>query len=347
MNERYDTCKLDSTKCPEPFPVQYSTLLSCALQDRILTKYHFNGLPLCEFSYRGMNDSYLVKDLSSQYIFKIYRHTWRNLVDVESEIELLQYLKANGASVSFPIADKQGNAIQTICAPEGERYAVLFSYAEGSSLMADMTREQSLIAGRELAKIHVLTKNRQLKNQRSQLDLSALLDSSFFMIEPFIDDKNHDLTNLREVILKLKGKFASVALNELDYGICHGDFHPANYHISECNEITIYDFDSCCVSYFAYDIATFYYWIVRFYKNAKKIMASFLRGYQEIRKLSEPESALLPYFGAASFIWMIAIQCSNSEIFSYFVRNNIKNKTIGNLKKFVDEHCGVSGQEFL
>ena len=339
MNEPHDTCKLDSTKCLGPFPVQYSTLQSCALQDKILTKYHFNGLPLCEFLYRGMNDSYLVKDLSSQYIFKVYRHAWRGLVDVESEIELLQYLKSNGASVSFPIADKQDNAIQTIVAPEGERFAALFSYAEGSSLMSDMTIEQSRIAGREFAKIHMLTVNRQLKNQRSQLNLTGLLDSSSFMIEPFIDDKNNDLTNLREVIMKLKKKFTSVALNELDCGICHGDFHPANYHISERNKITIYDFDSCCVGYFAYDIATFYYWIVRAYKNAKRIMGSFLRGYQEIRKLSELEIALMPYFGAASFIWMIGMQCSNCEIFSYFVRNNIKNNTIRNLKRFVDEHC--------
>jgi len=339
MNEPYDTCKLDSTKCLGPFPAQYSTLQSCALQDKILTKYHFNGLPLCEFLYRGMNDSYLVKDLSSQYIFKVYRHAWRSLVDVESEIELLQYLKSNGVSVSFPIADKQGNIVQTICAPEGERYAALFSYAEGGSLMADMTMEQSRIAGKEFAKIHMLTKNRQLKNQRSQLGLTALLDSSSFMIEPFIDDKNNDLTNLREVTVKLKDKFSSVALNELDYGICHGDFHPANYHISERNEITIYDFDSCCIAYFAYDIATFYYWIVSAYKNANKIMGSFLRGYQEIRRLSELEIALLPYFGAASFIWRIGMQCSNCEIFSYFVRNNIRNNTIRNLRRFVDEHC--------
>lgn len=119
MTERYDTCKLDPAKCLEPFPVHYSTLLSCALQEKILTRYHFDGFPLCEFLYRGMNDSYLVKDLSSQYLFKVYRHAWRSLVDVESEIELLQYLKANGVSVSFPIADKQGNAIQKICAPEG------------------------------------------------------------------------------------------------------------------------------------------------------------------------------------------------------------------------------------
>jgi len=339
MNEPFDTCNLDPAKCPEPFPVHYSTLLSCALQEKILTGYPFNGYPLCEFLYRGMNDSYLIKDLSSQYIFKVYRHKWRSLVDVESEIDLLQYLKANGASVSFPIADNKGNAIQTICAPEGERYAALFSYAEGSSPLTDMTVEQSRITGKEFAKIHILTKNRQLKNQRSVLDLITLLDSSSLMIEPFIDDKNNDLTNLAEVIMRLKEKFASVALDELDYGVCHGDFHPANYHISEGNEITIFDFDSCCVGYFAYDIATFYYWIVRTYKNARKIMGAFLRGYQEIRKLSELEIELMPYFGSASFIWTIGMQCSNCEIFSYFVRNNIKNNTIGTLKRFVDAHC--------
>lgn len=339
MNERTDTCKLEATKCLKPFPVQYSTLLSCALQENVLTKYCLSGFPTCVFFYRGMNDNYLVKDSDSQYILKVYRHQWRNFMDVESEIELLQYLKVNGVSVSFPIADKKGNAIQTISAPEGERYSVLFSYAGGDSPMADMTAEQSRIAGKELAKMHMLTVDRQLKNQRSHLDFTALLDNSFLKIEPFIDDRKNDLTNLKEVIVRLKKKLASVPLNRLDRGICHGDFHPANYHISEGNEITLYDFDSCCVSYFAYDIAAFYYCIVRSYKNSKKIMGAFLEGYQKIRKMSELEVTLLPYFGAVSFIWMIGIQCSNFEVFSHFVRNNIRSNTVGNLKKFVDKHC--------
>ena len=339
MNELNDTCKLDTAKSLEPFPVQYSTLLSCALQEQLLIKYRFNSFPLCGFLYRGMNDSYLVKDLDSQYILKIYRYHWRNFVDVESEIELLQYLKANGVSVSFPVADREGNTIQTIHAPEGERYAVLFSYAGGDSPMADMTVEQSRIAGKELAKIHMLTTGRQLKNQRSNLDLMTLLDSSFFIIEPFIDDRNNDLTNLKEVIVRLKKKLASVPLDKLGQGICHGDFHPANYHISESNEITLYDFDSCCISYFIYDIATFYYWVTRSYKNANKLMCAFLGGYQEIRKLSKLETGLVPYFGTVSFIWMIGVQCSNFEVFSHFVRNNIRSNTVGNLKKFVDKHC--------
>ncbi len=326
-------------KNDKSFPVQYSTLSSCALQEKILIKYPLNGLILCEYLFRGLNDNYLVEDSTSKYIFKVYRYNWRNMEEIEAEIELLQYLKANGVSVSIPVPDRDNNLIQKIYAPEGVRYAVLFSYAKGESPLARITSEQSHITGRELAKIHSLTINKRLKNRECYLDIRSLLDKSFLSIEPFIDDRHDDLKNLNEIINNLKLKFESISLNDLDFGICHGDFHPANYHISDSNEITIYDFDSCCCCYFVYDIASFYFSIIRFYKDTEIIMKDFLEGYQEIRGLNKSEISLIPYFGAVSFIWMVATQCSNFEIFSHFVRNNIKRNTVVNLKKFIDDHC--------
>ncbi len=321
------------------FPVQYSTLSSCALQERILTKYPLDGMVLCEYLYRGMNDNYLIKDSSSKYIFKVYRYNWRNLEDIESEVELLQSLKSDGISVSFPIPDKEGVFIQKIYAPEGLRYAVMFSYAVGNPPLAGMTPFQSNIAGRELARIHNLTEYKRPKNRRCRLDFISLLDDSFFVIEPFIDESLEDLRNLGEVVEKLKRKINSIPLDELDFGICHGDFYPSNYHLSDKNEITIFDFDSSCCSYFIYDIASFNYSVMRFYSDAEKITGAFVEGYQEMRKLKELEIGLIPYFGAISFIWTIATQCSNFEVFSHFVRNNIKRNTIGTLKEFTDRYC--------
>lgn len=330
---------LNATGAAETFPAQYSTLSSGALKERILTRYTFKSEAQLEYLYRGLNDNYLVRDTDSKYILRIYRHNWRNLQDIESEMQLLQYLKANGVSVSFPIADKEDNLVQEIKAPEGLRYAVLFSYAKGTPPLNAMSPSQSRNAGRELAKIHSLTINRRLKNNRCHLDVIAVLYESFYAIKPFIEENPEDLRDFEEIIHKLRVRFEEVSLSDLSFGICHGDLYPANYHVSMNDEVTLFDFDACCCSWFVMDVAAFCHVSTQFYNNAEQVNTAFLEGYQGIRNLSRVEIDLIPYFGAVNYIWVLGTQCSNFEIFCHFVRTNIKRNIIRNLKKYVEEHC--------
>jgi Ser/Thr protein kinase RdoA (MazF antagonist) len=323
----------------EIFPVQYSTLSSSALTEKILSKYPFMHKVHCEYLYRGLNDNYLVRDAASKYILRVYRLDWRNWEDIESEIELLQYLKANGVSVSFPMADREGSLIQKINAPEGLRYAVLFSYAKGAPAITSMTLSQSRNAGKELARMHTLTSNRRLKNNRCHLDIISLLYESFYSIKPFIEDRPEDMHDLEEIVNKLKTRFEDLSLDELSFGICHGDFYPSNYHVSTNDEVTLFDFDACCCSWFVLDLAGFCYVSTQFYKNAEQVNAAFIEGYQELRKLSKVEIDLIPYFGAVNYIWVLGTQCSNFEIFCHFVRTNIKRNIIKNLKQYVESYC--------
>jgi len=319
--------------------VQYSTLSSGALQEIILSKYPLANIVQCEYLYRGMNDNYFVRDSCSKYILRVYRHDWRNLKDIESETDLLEQLKSNGISVSIPIPDKTGNVIQKIYAPEGLRYAVLFSYAKGNAPLTEMSSNQSQNIGRELAKIHSLTINKRLKNNRCHLDINDLLHQSLFAIKPFIEERDEDLIILEEIVNKLSSKFDKISLSDLSFGICHGDLYPSNYHFSAVDEVTLFDFDACCCSWFVMDIAAFCYMTTQFYKNDALINRAFIEGYQEIRKLNETEIDLIPYFGAVNHIWVLGTQCSNFEIFCHFVRTNIKRNIIRNLKKYVDTYC--------
>lgn len=321
-----------------PFPVQYSTLSSEALKQRILSRYVFRHAIRCDYLYRGLNDNYVVIDADSKYILRVYRHNWRNLRDIETEMEILQYLRTNGVSVSFPISDRKGSLIQQIDAPEGLRYAVLFSYAKGEPPVAELTRNQSLHTGRELAKIHNLTVNMRLRNSRCHLDIISLLNESFYAVKPFIEDRRDDLAIFEDVTEKLKTKFESISLDGLPFGICHGDLYPGNYHFTGSDEVTIFDFDACCCNWFISDIAAYCY-AVQSFKNAGEIINAFLEGYQETRKLSALEIELIPYFGAVSHIWVLATQCSNFEIFCHFVRTNIRRNIFRNLKKYVDKYC--------
>lgn len=319
--------------------MQYSTLSSGALQEIILSKYPLDNIIQCEYLYRGLNDNYFVRDSHTKYILRVYRHNWRDLKDIESEMELLDQLKSNGVSVSFPIPDKTGNIIQKIYAPEGLRYAVLFSYAKGNAPLSEMTLNQSRNIGRELAKMHSLTINRRLKNNRCHLDINAMLHQSFYAIKPFIEDWEDDLKILEEIIKKLSSKFDDISIKDLSFGICHGDLYPSNYHFSVSDEVTLFDFDACCCSWFVQDIAAFCYTTTQYCKDDRKINKAFIDGYQEIRKLNKTEIDLIPYFGAVNYIWVLGTQCSNFEIFCHFVRTNIKRNIIRNLKKYVDKYC--------
>ncbi len=329
----------DTAQPTEVLPVTYSTLSADALTTRVLSGYSLDAPVQCEYMYRGLNDNYLVRDSRARYVLRVYRHNWRDLSDIEAEIELIQFLRSEGVGVSFPVPDRGGNVIREICAPEGTRYAVLFSYAEGCSPLPKITLQQSRTVGRELSRMHRVTINKRLGNNRCYLDTTALLYRSFHAIRPFLDDSREDLLKLDEVVSRLAVKFERISLDDISFGICHGDLYPSNFHVADNGEVTFFDFDACCCSWFVMDVAAFCYAASQTYKDADKVNTAFVEGYREIRTLSAYEVELIPYFGAVNRIWVLATQCSNFEIFSRFTRMNIKYNIIGNLKRYVEKHC--------
>jgi Ser/Thr protein kinase RdoA (MazF antagonist) len=329
-----------ATRSAEILQVTYSTLSPDALTRQILSGYPLDEPIQCEYMYRGLNDNYLVRDAGTRYVLRVYRHNWRDLRDIEAEVELIQFLKSKGIEVSFPLPDKDGTVIREIDAPEGNRYAVLFSYAEGRPPLPGITMQQSRATGRELARMHSVTINKRLGNNRCHLDTTALLYRSFNAIKPFLEDDGEELQKLDEVVSRLAVKFERISLDNISFGICHGDLYPSNFHISAEGKITFFDFDACCCSWFVMDIAAFCFASTQTYKRAAKANVAFLEGYGEIRDLNTVELELIPYFGAVNRIWVLATQCSNFEIFSHFTRMNIKRNVIGNLSKYVERNCG-------
>ena len=331
---------VDTGEPEEVLPVTYSSLSAEALTRQVLSRYALNSPVRCEYVYRGLNDNYLVKDSHTKYVLRVYRHNWRDLQDIEAEIELIQFLRSEGVGVSFPVPDKNGTMIRQIGAPEGIRYAVLFSYAEGRPPLPQITIRESRATGEELSKMHRATVNRRLGNNRCHMDTTALLYESFHTIKPFLEDSTEDLRQLDEVVSRLAVKFERIPLNNISFGICHGDLYPSNLHISSSGKVTFFDFDACCCSWFVMDIAGFCYAATQTYKYAAKVNKAFLEGYRELRSLNAEEVELIPYFGAVNRIWVLATQCANFEIFSHFTRTNIKHNIIGNLKRYVEENCG-------
>ena len=288
------------------FPVEYTTLSSKALLDTVIEAYAFPEATSICFIKRGFNDTYLISTDKTDFILRVYKYNYRSSESIETEIKLLLHLHKNNVSVSYPIADSKNHYIQTINAPEGKRYAVLFTYAKGE-VIRKLSIEQSFLLGIDCAKIHKLTCNLSLGTCAQDYELNSQFSKTLTVLKPILHkfpEELNILTKLQDDFLRI---FNSPDTSTLSKGICHGDLQAENFHITSSDQFTFFDFDFFGKGYLAYDIGVF-----RWYDHKNKtteIMNSFLRGYRTIKELNAIEIALIPYFGVLRALFQMTLIC--------------------------------------
>ncbi|PZW29317.1 Ser/Thr protein kinase RdoA (MazF antagonist) [Thermosporothrix hazakensis] len=273
------------------FPVAHSMLSAAALRREVLTHYGFQSLPDCILLSRGVNDSYLVRGPEERFTLRIYRAGWRSRDAIRYELELLHHLDQRGIAVSTPISREDGEYLTELLAPEGPRFAVLFSYAPGEPPDRHSV-EDSYIHGRALAAMHNAADSFSPSVQREALDLSVLLDASLQTLEPLHSWVVADWASLEQF-----------AEQGLDYGACHGDSHILNEHLDGARMVTLFDFDCCGPGWRAYDLATVR-WCEGFYHMDPddRLWRAFLKGYTELRPI-EADQKRIPALVAIREIW--------------------------------------------
>jgi Ser/Thr protein kinase RdoA (MazF antagonist) len=292
------------------FPVEYSTLSSKHLLQLVTSQYNVGlNTSIC-FIKRGFNDTYIINDCGTKYILRVYKHQWKSVANIEAELNLLYHLHTNGVKVSYPIADKQQQLIQPIHAPEGLKYAVLFSFAEGSQLKK-LSTEQAFLLGAQTGKLHRFTINKNFGATAFTYTVEAQLTNALKVLQPLLTGYSEQY----QYLLSLKEKLLTVWQNskeqEIAQGICHGDLQAENFHITSGNELTFFDFDFSGTGCLIYDIGVFIWYD---HKNKpKEIIDSFLKGYQTERKLTETEIQLIPYFSTLRALFQLSLFCSLSN----------------------------------
>lgn len=294
------------------FPVTHSTLSVQALVNEVLSKYVLEPPVECHFFTTGLNDTYLVKTKNDKYILRAYRTGWRSLEEIHYELELLHHLDLQGIPVSVPVAQKDGNLVETIQAPEGVRHLVLFTYAPGKPPNYETDEETtSYLYGKAVAKIHNAADSFQSKHERFKIDLEHLLDKPLQAAWPFLKHRPDDWNYLTGVVEKLRAHVEDLPLDKLETGVCHGDFNGWNVHVDEKNTFTFFDFDCCGLGWRAYDLAVFR-WDARSSNKAQERWASFLRGYREERSINEIDLGATPYFVAIRQVWLTGLHTGNA-----------------------------------
>ncbi|MCG9892386.1 MAG: phosphotransferase [Thermosynechococcaceae cyanobacterium MS004] len=297
------------------FPVSYSTLDCAALRRQLLPMFRIGPVVRCEFWNRGLSDIYLVETLSAKYVLRISHAHWRSKADIDFEVELLDYLRQRGMPVAVPLRTRNGELSVEIFAPEGLRYASLFTYAQGRVPVGDLSLEQSKKLGETIAKMHRTAKDFQCAAQRQPLSLEYLLDESLGVIEPHLRFRSEDLAYLRRLVADIKDSLADLPKTFPHWVICWGDPHSGNVHFTEDDQLTLFDFDQCGYGWRAFEVAKFLQISMRT-GIARKVRDAFLDAYQSILPLTQQEIESLQPFTQTAHIWSWSISLEAAKVHS-------------------------------
>lgn len=305
----------------EIFPTQYSTLSSKALNTKLADSYGLTGTTTCRLLIRNVSDTYILENATDKYIFKIYRDAHRKLDEIKGEVELLTILFKNGAKASRPLADKQGEILQVFNAAEGTRYGVMFSWAHGKPVYA-MSEKQLEIVGREIAAIHNITSSIQLNYHRKAYSVDTAIIRPLEVVAPAFAELEEEYDYLKRTAVDVIKQYDSFSA-DFNYGYCHFDFLPKNFHFANDDGITFFDFDFAGEGLLAYDITSFFiHFFLEFVQGkvteeeARNAFQTFVTAYREVRPLSDEEIAAIPYLGFGFWIFYLGFQYENFDDWS-------------------------------
>ncbi len=314
------------------FPVTTSTLDSKFLGNFIKDKYALNSDFECSLFKTGINHTYFITDKKTSYAIRVYCYNWRSKIEIEEEIKILNYLKSNNTSISYPIPDEEKNYIQKINAPEAIRYAVLFSFAKGDKIRF-LTENTCFIIGTLMANFHKLTLNKTTK--RAIYNKDSLLKTPYKKLTQFFTEELPEMKAIKKIINSLdKTNFENTKK-----GIVHLDIWYDNMAIKNETKVTLFDFDFCGngnqildIGYFCNQL--FNIEIKRDIYELKK--NHFLKGYISILPLSDNELDLLPRAGLAVFIFYLGVQSHRFDWSNIFLTKNYLTMYVARLNSWVN-----------
>lgn len=323
----------------QTFPVTDSTISGKYLGSYIQEKYNLTGEVNCRIFRTGINDSYIVSNGKLRFVFRIYCFNWRSEKEIKEEIRFLNLLKENNISVSYPIPDSDENYIQKIPAPEGPRYGMLFSFAEGEKVRF-ITEDTSYQIGSLMANLHKISKNITL-NRINYTTQSLVLDPYDSALVHF-SENNEEMKFIRKAGEVVSTVFEEANKESLRSGAIHLDIWYDNMHIKSESEMTIFDFDFCGNGWFLHDIAYFSHQLYHIEPDKKVYeskLKAFFNGYESVSKISKEEKRLIPYSGLSTWIFYLGIQSQRFDNWSnVFLSENYLSRFMGMAKGWLKYH---------
>ena len=269
------------------------TEISFSQVQLILKDYNIGHLKKLIGIKKGIeNTNYLLVTSKNKFILTIYEKRV-NSKELPFFMHLMKKLNAKQINCPKPILNKKRKFLFTV----EKKLASITSFVHGKEKKNHSLNESKII-GNNIAKLHLATKNIKLyrKNNLSLQSWFALNN----LIKKLKSKKINRLCKWIDTILQdLKKQWPS----NLPSGIIHADlFHDNIFFLKKkfsgfidlyfsCNDAYVYDL-AICINAICFDSK------FKFKVNKAKAL---IKGYQQIRKLTQKEILALPYLlrGAA------------------------------------------------
>ncbi len=321
------------------FPVSQSIISEIHLSEFLIDTYNFGKNTSCRLIKTWVNDTYLLNDNSKKFIFRIYRLNWRSENEIAEELRFINLLKEKNISVSFPIFDKNQNYIQSVNAPEGKRFGVLFSYADGKKQL-NLSSDFHFKIGKMMGQIHQNAEGIHL--ERVTYSSRILLFDSFNQIKKILNSESPEFDFLEKTQTQISDFFKALNHPKIRKGAVHLDLWADNLNIDHNNKITLFDFDFCGNGFLVLDIA-FHIVMLFLFEPDQKVFEEKLKhfhdGYESILVISEEEKSMIPACGTALLFYYLGFQTERfsavfiNEIYvKGFINSRIKRWIYHNLK---------------
>jgi Ser/Thr protein kinase RdoA (MazF antagonist) len=284
------------------FPLEVSVLASNALCNYIIQEYFPHESLRCRLFYRGLHDIYKVTADNKAYFFKVYRQGVRSVEEIQSEVDLLNHLKASGIKVAYPVIKQDGTFVGQFRTVNGVRYGVLYtSVGIREFNQIEETSELNEKLGSYIASIHNAWDKCDFDISRPNLDSHSFIDNSMSAVRQFSVIHDFDIDFLEEVAKKVKHKLESLSIEKPQYGICHGDLYGGNIRVDPDNTPILFDFDFCGDGWRAYDISMYAFPFgmgcdLTKLKKREQRKNQFLNGYNKVRTMTENEIKSIELF---------------------------------------------------
>jgi Ser/Thr protein kinase RdoA (MazF antagonist) len=322
------------------FPVSNSNLSPSHLGVFVQKHYFPDQQVECRILKTGISDTYLVVTPAKRYIFRVYSFQWRTQAEISEELRLLQHFRENGISVSYAISDLENTFIHSFAAPEGERFGVLFSFAEGEKIL-NFNAETHFQVGKLMAEMHLLAQNFPL--QRVTYTEKELLIDSLVELSRFLPEDTQEMQYMKSVQEYLISELKNADQSQLRQGAVHLDLWFDNMNVTPEGKITFFDFDFCGNGWLCLDMA---YYMLQIHSTEKdddereRKTTQFIKGYESVTPVSSEEKRLIPMLGICLYFFYLGIQSQRYDNWSNVFLNEIYLKRFINLllKKYFDHH---------
>lgn len=322
------------------FPVSNSNLSPSHLGIFVQKRYFPEQQVECRILKTGISDTYLIVTPGKHFIFRVYSFQWRTPAEISEELRLLEHLQAKGIPVSYPIADLENIFIHSFAAPEGERFGVLFSFAEGDKVL-NFDPETHFRVGKLMAEMHLHTRDFVL-NRITYTEKELLIDS-LAQLGRFLPEETEEMRYMKSVQQYLVTELQNADQSRLRKGAVHLDLWFDNMNVTPDGNITFFDFDFCGNGWLCLDMA---YYMLQIHSTEKddaerEVKTShFLQGYESVTPVSDEEKRLIPMLGICLYFFYLGIQSQRYDNWSNVFLNEIYLKRFINLllKKYFDYH---------